>query len=125
MTEPRPNRVTPVPVSDGVDLHVEGHAADFLRDVIGLLAGDQDLREHLDRILDTEVHHDRHLVDTGSRDDQFIAAVLAALPDSATAIRVPGPALDRLAGTLTAISRSQGGRPIGAVPQQRTGEAAA
>lgn len=119
MTEPRTHRVTPTARPDGCDLAVEGHVRDLLRDVIGLLAARDDLREDLDRLLDTEVWNDPHQPDAGSRDDQFIDDLVRALPEQALAIRIHGPALDQLAGALTAISRQQGGRPVGAIPQQR------
>lgn len=124
MREPRTHRVTPALRPDGADLHVEGYVRDLLRDVIGLLAARDDLREDLDRLLDTEVWNDPHLPDVPSRDDQFIDELVRALGPASLAIRMHGPDLDRLAGSLVAISRAQGSKPVGAIPAQRQADAA-
>lgn len=125
MNEPRAHRVTPAPRPDGADLHVEGYVRDLLREVIGLLAARDDLREDLDRLLDTDPpKNDPHQRDTGSRDDQFIDDLVRALNPASLAIRMHGPDLDRLAGSLVAISRAQGSKPVGAIPAQRQADAA-
>lgn len=108
MTEPRIHRITPTVRPDGGDLHVEDYATDLLRDVIGLLAADRGLWDDLvDVIAGPVVTRDRHKPDVGSRDDVFIADLLAALPASATAIRLHGPELERLAGDLNDIAAQQ------------------
>jgi len=113
-----PITVTPRP--DGADLDVEGFQRQTVLDVIQALAEHPELMDDLDRVLSATpanpFHPERHLPT-----EHLVNSLSALLP---TSIRVYGPALDQLAGTLTAISRQQGGRPIGAIPTQREGEAA-
>lgn len=113
-----PITVTPRP--DGCDLDVSGFLRQTVLDVIAALAEHPELMDDLDRVLSASP------ADPFSKEKDLPTEALAdqlsaVLP---TTIRIHGPALDKLAGTLTAISRSQGGRPIGAIPAQREGEAA-
>lgn len=113
-----PITVTPRP--DGCDLDVEGFQRQTLMDVIALLAEHPELMDDLDRVL-TATPPDPFAPERNLPTEELVARLSAALP---TTIRVHGPALDKLAGTLGEISRRQGGRPFGSIPTQREGEAA-
>lgn len=118
MTDRRyPITVTARP--SGVALDARPYAVDFLRDVLGLLREHPTLMDDLVDLVDNKQANDPHVTDKPSRDDAFITNVLASLPDAAEEIRVHGPALDVLTGTLLAHVKQQGSRPVGAVPPQR------
>ncbi|WP_031514777.1 hypothetical protein [Streptomyces sp. NRRL F-5123] len=105
MTEPRIHRITPTPLPDGADLGVEGYARQLLADVIGVLADRDDLREDLDRLLDTDApRHDPHVQDTGSRDDKFIDDLVRALGPATLTIRMRTREAGRLAESLSEIA---------------------
>jgi hypothetical protein len=119
---PRSHRVTPTARPDGADLDVSGFQQQTILDLIALLAECPELMEDLDRIVAGPVtppdpYHPEHHLPT----EDLVARLSAALP---TTIRLHGPGVDKLAGALSAISRAQGGRPYGAIPGQRRGEAA-
>lgn len=118
---PRSHRVTPSARPDGADLDVSGFVAQTLTDLIALLAESPELMDDLDRVIGgttpPDPYHPEHHLPT----EDLVARLSTALP---TSIRLHGPGVDQLAGALSAISRAQGGRPYGAVPNQRRGEAA-
>lgn len=117
----RTSPVTVTPRPDGCDLDVEGYLRQTVLDVIAALAEHPELMDDLDRVLNT-TPPDPFSKEKDLPTEALAEKLAAVLP---TTIRVHGPALDKLAGTLTAISRSQGGRPIGAIPSQREEGAAA
>lgn len=112
--------VTVTPRPDGCDLDVSGFLRQTVLDVIAALAEHPELMDDLDRVL-TATPSDPFSKEKDLPTEALAEKLAAVLP---TTIRVHGPALDKLAGTLTHISRQQGGRPIGAIPQARNGEAA-
>lgn len=116
------HRVTVTPAPDGARLDVEGFVRQTVTDVIALLAEHPELMDDLDRILTPGAPADPYKPERNLPTEALVDAVTSKLPH---AIRVHGPALDALAGTLTTISRNQGGRPIGNIPGQRDGEVAA
>lgn len=124
-TTPRGYGLTVTRKPDGCDLDTTGYVTNLLRDFLNLLAEDGDLREQLDLLLDTDPpKHDPHMPDVASRDDVFLAAAVAALNPASLTIRLDESATRHLAGQLTAIADQRKPTRLGAVPQQRGGEAA-
>jgi hypothetical protein len=121
------DRTFPITVTarpSGVALDAKPYLGTVLLDLVDLLRNRPELMEDLDFAVYGDTASDPHLPETCPTED-LLARILEALPEASKEIRVHGPALDRLAGTLTTISRNQGGRTLGSVPAQREGEAAA
>lgn len=113
---PRSHRMTVTARPDGADLDVTGFQQQTILDLIALLAESPELMDDLDQVITGTTppdpfHPERHLPT-----EDLVARLSAALP---TSIRLHGPAVDKLAGALSAISRSQGGRPYGVIPVQQ------
>lgn len=91
---------------DGADLDVEGFQRQTILDVIQALAEHPELMDDLDRVLSATpanpFHPERHLPT-----EHLANRLSALLPNS---IRIHGPALDQLAGSLAAISHQQNRR---------------
>jgi hypothetical protein len=121
------DRTFPITVTarpSGVALDATPYLGTLLLDLVDLLRDRPELMEDLDFAVYGATASDPHLPETCPTED-LLARILDALPAASKEIRIHGPALERLAGTLTAISRNQSRRSISAVPAQREGEAAA
>lgn len=122
MSEPRSHRVTVTAKPDGAEVDVTGFQQQTLLDLIVLLTESPELMDDLDILVSNPPTAPDPYRPEKCPTEDLVARLSAALP---TSIRLHGPAVDKLAGALTAISRAQGGKPFGAIPQQRGGEAAA
>jgi hypothetical protein len=108
-TTPRAHSVTVTPKPDGCDLDVRPYARDLLTDVIALLAESPELMDNLDRVVAGGDAPDPYQPERHLPTEHLVEQLLAALPASATAIRLHGPQLDRLADNLATISAGQTG----------------
>jgi hypothetical protein len=125
VSTPRTHRITPTPIPDGADLHLEGFVRHLLADVLTLLADNPGLFDQLDDVLHTDRPAvDRYQPDTGSRDDALIDSLVAALPAASLAVRLHGADLARLAGSLGGIVRAQRDPAVVGLLRQREAGAA-
>jgi hypothetical protein len=117
VAEPRAHRITPTPRASGCDLHVQGYVADLITDLLTLLGTDADLMDRLVDVVDGPAcRPDPFRPEAELPTERLVADLTDRLT---TSIRVPGPALDALAGRLTAMVRAQGSRPISPLPVQQ------
>lgn len=117
MTLPNTNAVTVTGRPDGVDLHVDGYTRTTLKDLIGLLAKDDDLRERFFDLFEPPAETDPHAAAVADRDEQFLDQVM---PDLPTTIRLYRGPLAHLTDQLTTIL----GRRTGWFPRQQNRRAA-
>lgn len=104
---PRAHRVTVTPKPDGVELGIRGYTRDLLTDVVTLLAEQPELMDDLDRAI-TATPADPYQPERHLPTEHLVEAILAALPASATGIRLHGPAAEQLANSLSAATTGQG-----------------
>lgn len=102
----RAHRVTVTPKPDGVELGIRGYTRDLLVDVIALLAESRELMDGLDRAI-TATPPDAYQPERHLPTEHLVEAILAALPESATAIRLHGPAVEQLANSLATVTTDQ------------------
>lgn len=116
MTLPNTSAVTATARPDGVDLHVDGYTRTTLKDLIGLLAERDDLRERFFDLFEPPAETDPHAVAVADRDEQFLDQVMPELP---TTIRLHREPARRLGALLGRITRRQNRTLLASVPQQR------
>lgn len=116
MTLPDTNRVTATARPDGVDLHVDGYTRTTLKDLIGLLAENDDLRERFFDLFEPAPAADPHSSTVVDRDDAFLDRLMPELPTTIRLHREPARLLGR---ALRRIARRQNRRPLAVVPQPR------
>lgn len=99
--------ITVMPRPSGVALDAVPVARHLLMDLIALLRERPELMDDLDSAVYGATAPDPFVPERTLPTEDLVERILSALPDAATEIRIHGPQLSRIAGTLAQVARDQ------------------